>query len=169
MRHQEEIKGSVDNLRLLNETVIYVCSLWRVSNGSVHALLEESLSDSLVDNNQGMLWQVISDICLVLLLDDLAKLFKLVTDYLSSHGVAYTVSIDENVIWKGTVVVISKGLESGFKVVLKHARADDFLALLALGTCLGIVFAHVLIVCCAETNDTLLAFMANIDSDEHSL
>ena len=56
MRNQEEIKGSVDDLRLLNETVIYVGSLWRVGDGSVHALLEESLSDSLVDNNQGMLW-----------------------------------------------------------------------------------------------------------------
>jgi hypothetical protein len=73
------------------------------------------------------------------------------------------------VIWKFTGVVISKGLESGFKVVLEHARADDFLALLALGTCLRIVFAHILVVCCAEANNTLLAFMANIDSDEHSL
>ena len=91
------------------------------------------------------------------------------TNYLSSHGVTYTVSVDENVIWKLTVVVISKGLESGFKVVLEHARADDFLALLALGTCLGIVFAHVLIICCAEANDALLAFMAHIDSHEHGL
>lgn len=57
VRNQEEIKGSVDDLRLLNETVINVGTLWRVSNGSVHALLEESLSHTLVDNNQGMLWQ----------------------------------------------------------------------------------------------------------------
>jgi hypothetical protein len=169
VRNQEEIKGSVDDLRLLNETVINVGTLWRVSNGSVHALLEESLSHTLVDNNQGMLWQWRWIICFVLLLDDLTELFKLVTDYLSSHGIADTVSVDENVIWKGTVVVISKRLESGFKVVLKHARADDFLALLALGTCLRIVFAHVLIVCCAETNDTLFTLMANIDSDEHRL
>lgn len=91
------------------------------------------------------------------------------TDYLSSHGIADTVSVDENVIWKGTVVVISKRLESGFKVVLEHARADDFLALLALGTCLCIVFTHELIICGAETNDTLFTFMADIDSHKHCL
>ena len=91
------------------------------------------------------------------------------TNYLSSHGITYTVSVDENVIWKLTAVVISKGLESRFKVVLEHARADDFLALLALGTCLGIVLAHELIVGCAEANDALLAFMAHIDSHEHRL
>ena len=32
-----------------------------------------------------------------------------------------TVSVDENVIWKLTVVVISKGLESVFEIVLKHS------------------------------------------------
>ena len=52
VRDQEEIEGSVDNLRLLNKTVVNVSSLWRVGNCSVHAHLEESLSNTLVDDNE---------------------------------------------------------------------------------------------------------------------
>jgi hypothetical protein len=54
MRDQEEIKCSVDNLRLLNETVVNVSSLWRVGNRSLNAHLEESLSNTLVDDDESV-------------------------------------------------------------------------------------------------------------------
>lgn len=90
-------------------------------------------------------------------------------DDLGSHGISNTISIDENVLWEGTVVVVSECLESTLEVLLEHARADDLLALLALGTRLGVVLAHVFIVSCAETDDTLFTFMADIDSAKHCL
>ena len=42
-------------------------------------------------------------------------------DDLCSHGVAYSVSVDENVVWKLAIVVITEGLESAFEVSLEHA------------------------------------------------
>lgn len=172
MRHQEEIEATVDHLRLLNETVVDVGSLWRVGNSGVvaHSHLEESLSDTLVDNDEGVLRQ--SDIILrevVLLLHNLVELLELVADDLGSHRVAYTIPVDEDVIWERALVVVSESLESAFEVLLEHAGADDFLALLALGTCLGVVLAHVLVIGSAKADDALLALVANVDSDKHGL
>ena len=56
-------------------------------------------------------------------------------------------------VWDGTVVLVSECLESTLEVLLEHARADDLLALLALGTRLGVVLAHMLVVGSAETDD----------------
>lgn len=154
MRHQEEVEGSIDDLSLLNEAVINVGSLRRVGDGGVHTLLEESLSDSLVDDDQGVLWKArVSGLELVLLLDNLVELLQLVGDDLGSHGVSDTISIDDDVVWEGTVVLVSECLESTLEVLLEHTRADNLLALLALGTRLGVVLAHVLVVGSAETDD----------------
>lgn len=170
MRHQEEIEGSIDDFGLLNEAVINVGTLWRVGNGGVHSLLEESLSNTLVDDDQSMLWKSWI-VCLktILLLDNLVELLQLMADNLGSHGISNTISVDEDVVWEGTVVLVSECLESTLEVLLEHTRADDLLALLALGTRLGVVLAHMLVISCAETDDTLFTFVANIDTDKHGL
>ena len=67
------------------------------------------------------------------------------------------------------MVVVSESLECALEVALEHARANDLLAFLALRTCLGIVFTHVLIVSGAEANNTLLALVANVNTYEHGL
>jgi len=86
MRHQEEVECSIDNLSLFNEAVINVGTLWRIGNGGIHALLEESLSNTLVDDDQGMLWKIrIIWLESILLLDNLVKLLKLMADDLGSH------------------------------------------------------------------------------------
>lgn len=72
-------------------------------------------------------------------------------------------------IWKSTIIVISESLESTFKVLLKHTRADDFLALLTLRTCLCVVLAHMLVIGSAEADDALLTLMTNIDTNKHGL
>jgi len=117
-----------------------------------------------------MLWErwILGWVKAIFLLNNLVELLKLVTDDLGSHWIADTVSIDENVIWEGTFVVVSECLEGTLKVLLEHTWADNLLALLALGTRLGVVLAHVLVVCGAEADNTLFTFMANIDSDKHS-
>ena len=57
MWYQEEIESAIYNLRLLDEAVIYVGSLWRIGDtgwgASIH--LEESLSYSLVNNYECVL------------------------------------------------------------------------------------------------------------------
>ena len=67
------------------------------------------------------------------------------------------------------MIVVSECLECTLEVSLQDARADDFLTLLTLWTSLRVVFTHVLIVSCAESDDTLLAFVADIDSNKHCL
>ena len=57
VRHEEEVKGTVHHFRLLDEAVVHVCALRRVSDTGVGAHLEESLSDSLVHDDQGVLWK----------------------------------------------------------------------------------------------------------------
>jgi len=48
--------------------------------------LEESLSNTLVDDDQGMLWKIrIIWLESILLLDNLVKLLKLMADDLGSH------------------------------------------------------------------------------------
>ena len=88
---------------------------------------------------------------------------------LHSHWVSDSISVDEDMVGKVAVVVVSESLESTFKVLLEYSWADDFLAFLPLRTGLGIVFAHVLIICRTESNDTLFALVTNIDTDKHSL
>jgi len=65
--------------------------------------------------------------------------------------------------------VVAEGLKSTLKVLLKHARTDDFLSFLTLWACLGVVLAHVLIVGGAETDDALSSLVTNVDTDEHGL
>ena len=87
-----------------------------------------------------MLWKLhILDgaIHAVLLLHDLVELLELVADDLSPHGIANSVSVDEDVVWELTIVVVAEGLECALEVFLENTGADDLLALLALRTCLG--------------------------------
>ena len=118
-----------------------------------------------------MLWEglLFGWIEAVLSLYNLVELLELVADDLSPHGITNSISVDEDMIWKRSIVMVTEGLECTLKVFLENTRADDFLALLALRTCLGVVLAHVLIVGGAEANDTLLALVANVDTDQHGL
>jgi len=88
MRNQEEIELAINNHRLFNETIINISSLWRIVNVSVLLSdLEESLSNSLVDNNEGVLWSEVIAIIVnsVFHVNNLVELLKFVSDYLSSH------------------------------------------------------------------------------------
>lgn len=185
MRHQEEVKGTVNNLRLLNETVIDVRALRRVSDGrvatalSVSAVtllateLEESLTHALVHNDQSRLRELNLSLLLagksVLLLHNLVQLLQLVLNDLATHRVADTVAIDEDVIRKRAGVVVTEGLERVLEVLLQDAGTDDLLTLLALRTGLRVVLAHVLVVGGTETDDRLLSLVAHIDADQHRL
>jgi len=103
------------------------------------------------------------------LLHNLCELLELVGNDLGPHRVTDSISVDEDVVWELTVIVVSESLESALEVLLKHARADDFLAFLTLRACLGVVLAHVLVVRSTEANDALLSFVADVDTDEHCL
>lgn len=92
VRHQEEVEGAVHHFRLLDEAVVHVGALRRVGDAGVGAHLEESLPDSLVHDDQGVLREhrLLSLILGgwihgVLLLHDLVELLELVADDLSPH------------------------------------------------------------------------------------
>lgn len=60
MGHEEEVELAVDDLRLLNKASVNVGTLGRVVDEVLAVvtwrLLEESLADTLVDNDEGDLW-----------------------------------------------------------------------------------------------------------------
>lgn len=90
VRNQEEVEGAVDHFGLLDESVVDIGPLWRVSNGSIGALsllLEESLPDSFVDDDESVLWLWLVFVLVkpVLLLDNFLKLVQLMVNDLLSH------------------------------------------------------------------------------------
>lgn len=171
VRHQEEVKGAVYYLRLLHEAFVNIGALRRVGDACVGTNLEESLPNSLVDDDQGVLWQrwLFGWVKAILLLHYLRELLKLVGDDLGPHRVTNSISVDEDVVWELALVVVSECLESALEVLLEHARADDLLTFLTLRARLSIVLAHMLIIGGAEANDALLALVADVDTDEHGL
>ncbi len=72
-------------------------------------------------------------------------------------------------IGKGSAVKVSVCLKSASEIFLKNIGGNNFLTLLSLRTGLSVVFTHVGIVCGDETDDALLALVANVDTYKHSL
>ena len=87
MRHQEEVECTIDHFRLLDETVVDIGTLRWIGNATWSTHLEESLSYSLVNDDESVLWKLLLLISIeaVLLLNNLVQLFQLVADDLSSH------------------------------------------------------------------------------------
>lgn len=195
MRNQEEVELAVLDLRLFHKARVNVGALRRILDEFAAvlrlSLLEESLTDSLVHNDQGDLgrldlWKfyffsfllVLTSRLLFLcrqfgLLEEavlfsynLVKLVQLfVNDHLS-HGVANAITVDEDV-FRHRAVEITIALECALEVVRQHARRYDLLALLWLWRRLSVVLAEEGVVRRTETNRTLLTFVAHIDAHEH--
>ena len=88
MRNQEEIEGAIHHFGLLDKALIDVSALgWVLDIVLTLTHLEESLSDSLVDNDECMLRKHGLFVVLkcVLLKNDFVQLFEFVGDHLSSH------------------------------------------------------------------------------------
>lgn len=139
---QEEVKLTIFDLRLLDKAIVDVGSLGRVLDELVSllglSLLEESLTDALVHDNESDFWRdewLNVDFCLLffgfllcfLLLEktiffshNFVKLIELLVDNHLSHGVSDTISVDENVLGHGTVEVFV-ALESSLEVVRQNA------------------------------------------------
>ena len=172
MWNQEKVELTIDNFWLFNKALINISTLGWIVNESLSVLicrlLEKSLSDSLVHDDQGNFWRVISTLSTiekaVLFLNDLVKLFKLKIDNLLTHWVSNSITVDKNVIWHFTGIKITIALEWSHKIIRQYCWGNDFLTFLRLWRCLSIVFTHVSIIGCTKADSTLFTFMANINS-----
>lgn len=124
MRHKEEVKLAIDNLRLLNKACINVCTLRRVVDEVLSivacSLLEESLADSLVHDDQGnvrMRFGLSLRVTAVLHGDDAVELLKFLIDDLLAHGVTDTITVDEHMAGQFAIVELTVGLEASSKVI----------------------------------------------------
>ena len=175
MRDEEEIEATFDDLCLLDEAVVHICALRRVQDvGSVRALLclllEESLSHTLVDDDEcGVGKRDTLILGVVLVSEDLLQLIELEIDDLLAHGIADTVTIDEDVVRETSSVEVAVGLQGTSEIFLENVGRYNFLTLLSLMAGLSVVLTHVLIIGGDETNDALLALVANIDTNKHGL
>jgi hypothetical protein len=141
MRNKEEIEFSINAFWLLYKALIDIGSLrWIVDISSL--LLKESLSYSFVDNDQGNVRRLILfQFKFVLFSNNLIKLLELKFNYLFSHWITDTVSVDENLVGHGIIIVFSVNSECTGEVLLEYRAWDNFLALLVLRAWLGIVLA----------------------------
>jgi hypothetical protein len=167
MGDQEEVEFSINNFSLFNEPGINISSLRRIDNVS-SSDLEESLSDSLVDENESDLrgfghswWEI------VLLSNDLLELLKLQVDDHLSHGITNSISVDENVVRHSSFVEVSVALEGLREIILEDVSFNEFLTFFGLRGWAGIILAHVGVIGSNETDQTLFAFMADVNSNQH--
>jgi hypothetical protein len=120
--NKEKVELSVNNFTLLNEALINVCALgWVVDeglSGTCLGLLEESLTDTFVYNDQGDLrtlhhCSIYAGLTkdAILFGDDTVELIKLEVDNLLSHRISDTVTVDENVCGHLSVVEFTVRLE----------------------------------------------------------
>ena len=56
VRHQEEVECAINHFRLLDETVVDIGTLRWIGNSTWSTHLEESLSYSLVNDDESVLW-----------------------------------------------------------------------------------------------------------------
>ena len=159
MRHQEEVELALDDLRLLNEARVNIGSLRRVIDEVLAlrsiGLLEEALSDALVDDDESDIGRGLSRSLIITAIlhgHDAVELSKLLVNDLFAHRVTDTVTVDKDVTWHGSVVELTIRREGALEVVRQDRRRDDLLALDRLGARLCIVLAHVGVVGGTETD-----------------
>lgn len=124
VRHEEEIELAINDLRLLNEACVDVGTLRRVVDPVLavraRSLLEESLTNTLVHNDQRDLGEGLL-LCLVITTilhsDDAVELSQLLVNDLLTHGIADTITVDEDVAGHGAIVEIAIGREGAHEVV----------------------------------------------------
>lgn len=86
---------NVGSLRRVEDLPLLILSAW--------GLFEESLADSLVDDDQSDVGQFDTlTSWVVLVSQDFLELIKLKGNNLLSHGIAYSVTIDEDLLRKST-------------------------------------------------------------------
>jgi len=181
--HQEEIELTIDHFRLLHKALVHICALGRVVDECLPVvlgrMLEETLTNALVHNDQsnlrgflllGLLGAVFSSLLVqsVFLLNDLVKLLHLEVNDLLAHGVADTITVNENVA-RHLAVEVAVTLESALEVVRQHSRRNNFLTFLRLRSCLRVVLAHVRVVGGTEANRALPALVTHVNTYQHSL
>ena len=119
VRHKEEIELAVNDFGLLNEASVDVGTLRRVVDEVLPVvawcLLEESLANALVHDDESDLGEGLGKLAVsvftVLHSADAVELLELLVDDLLAHGIADTITVDEDVGGHGAVVEVSVGLE----------------------------------------------------------
>jgi hypothetical protein len=126
VRNKEEIKSAIDHLTLLHKALINVSALRRIVNEGLTigglSLLEESLTHSLVDNDESNLWwlqcvPVVVRDHTIFFGDDLVKLLQFKVNNLLTHGISNTVTVDKDVCGHLAIVEITVCLERALEVV----------------------------------------------------
>jgi hypothetical protein len=85
----------------------------------VALLLEDTLSNSLVHNDESDLWYLLASVFIILFREDLFELVQFLGDNHLSHGITNTVSVDEDVVWHGSFIVVSIGCKSALIVLFQ--------------------------------------------------
>lgn len=164
--YKEKVEFAINHLWLFNETLIDISPLRRINEFFSFIDVEESLSNSLVHDNESNIW--VSWMVLlnsVLVSNNFLELFKFIFNDLLSHWVTDSISIDENMVGHLAFVKISVGLKRSLEIILKNCWRNNFLTFLPLRACLGIILAKIWIIGGYKPNNTLFSLVTNIDTN----
>ena len=124
---------------------------------------EEALSDPLVHDDECDLW--VRSRLVVELIDGLLELWDLFRKAEVALSITQTISIDDEVSWVFSGVLLSKDLD-GILDRIFHLSLDDLLSFL-LDDELRVVLTHLDICGSCKANDRIWSRMADINSNEH--
>ena len=179
VRDQEEIELAFDDFGLLDEAIVDVSTLWRVIDVVLAvvllSLLEESLADTLVHDDQRDFRSLLLVLLLNVVLTDavlkghnLVQLGEFLVNDLLTHGVTDTITVDENML-RHFPVEVPVALEGALEVVRKDGGRDDLLTLNWLRASLCVVLAEVGVVGSTEADGRLFTLMTDINAYQHGL
>ena len=160
---QIKIKHFLFLAMTLHQSLIDDATWRRIAQPSRLALHKESLWDALVDNNNSYLRMFV---LLVGHLNCSLQLGDFLRKQLSSLGIADSVSVDNEVSWKLTLVTLLKSFNCRNNQFL-HFVLDNLLTL-ALDQIVAVVLRHFRIYAGCEADDGLRSRVTHIDSNQHS-
>jgi hypothetical protein len=130
---------------MFNKCLINISALWWIVD-VVATSLKESLSNSLVNYDQSDVWHLLhallTTINAILFDTNSFKSLKFCFNDSFSHGVTNTISVNEDMFWESTIVVVSISLERACKILIQGLTVYNFFALLLLRIGLSVEFTH---------------------------
>jgi len=87
---------------VFNQRLVHDTARWGVAESSIGFLDKKTLGDTFVNHHYGNGWGAISGV--VEVLNHSLELGDFRSKHLFSHGVAYTITVNDEVSWLGTLV-----------------------------------------------------------------
>lgn len=136
---------------------------WWILKIAIRIFYKESLCDSLVNNDDSDERLLLGRV--VCLIDCLSELLNFFLENLTSHSIAYTISVD-NEMFREILMTLTENTHGSLDCIFQ-VPVNDLLTF-SLNDPLTVVLTPLGVNTSTETNNRIRTWVANIDSDQHS-